>query len=96
MSSTAIAPTGLLHPTDILRAPNFVNVAVLASSVNQGFDVPTGAKYVSFAGNADFYVKLGSTACLLPTTSVSTGAGNGANELNPTVRSIGSTAATTG
>ena len=92
MSSTSIAAAGM-PPSDFLRAPNYVNAAVLASSVGQAFDVPEGAQFVSFKGSVDFYVKYGSTAAAVPTSSLSTGNGS---ELNPTTRSIGSTNATTG
>ena len=93
MSSTSIANTGLLHPTEILRAPNYVNTAVLAAATGEAFDVPAGAQYVSFGANVDFFVKWGSTAASVPSTDYTDGSGS---ELNPTVRNIGSTNATTG
>lgn len=93
MSSTSIANTGLLHPTEILRAPNYVNVAVLSSGVGQAFDIPAGVQYVYFGANIDFYVKYGSTAAALPSSSLVDGS---AAECNPTSRNIGSTNATTG
>lgn len=93
MSSTSIAGTGLLHPTNIIRAPNYVNVAVLSSGTGQAFDVPAGVQYVTFGADIDFFVKWGSTGASLPSSSLVTGA---AAELNPTTRNIGSTNATTG
>jgi len=92
MSSTSIANTAL-NPADILRAPNYVNTAVLSSGVGQAFDVPAGCQFVFFGANCDFHVKYGSTAAALPTSSLSTGSGN---EINPTARNIGSSNATTG
>ena len=97
MSSTSIKNSGLLHPTDgVPTSPSFVNVAVLGSSVGAAFDTPSGCQYVRFSGTVDFFVAYGSTNALFPTTNISTGAGNGANELNPTMRNIGSTLTTTG
>lgn len=93
MSSTSIANTGLLHPTEILKVPNYVNTAVLAAGVGQAFDTPAGCQYVAFGANCDFYAKYGSTAAAVPTTSLSTGEGC---EINPTARNIGSINATTG
>lgn len=92
MSSTSIAAAGL-NPAAVIRAPNYVNVAVLASSVGQAFDTPAGVQVVNFKGSVDFYVKYGSTGAAVPGASLSTGGGS---ELNPTTRNIGSTSATTG
>ena len=86
MSSTSISNSGLLHPTDVLAAPNFINVAVLAAGTGQAFDTPSGASIVTFGASIDFYVKYGSTSAAVPTTSMSTGNANG--ELNPTVRNV--------
>lgn len=88
--------SGLLHPTEIIVSPDYVQQAVLVANTGQAFDVPTGAHYCSFAASqsVDFWVRYGSTAASIPTTS-STGSSTNA-ELNPTARNIGSTAATTG
>lgn len=86
--------TGLTHPFDIISSPDYVGHGVLASSVGQAFDTPTGAGFVVFSSNVDFFVRYGSTAASVPTTS-STGSSTNA-ELNPTTRNIGSTAACTG
>lgn len=86
--------TGLAHPQDIILYPDTVQQAVLVANTAQAFDVPTGASYVSFGANTDFFVKFGSTGASVPTTS-STGSSTNA-ELNPTSRNIGSTADTTG
>lgn len=78
----------------ILQFPDFTQSVVLSSGVGQAFDVPAGMGYVGFSMNADFWVKYGSTAAAVPSTSSTSGTTN--SELNPTYRNIGSTAATTG
>ena len=83
-----------LQPNTLLQVPDFVQAVVLASSVGQAFDVPAGMRYVAFSMNADFWVKYGSTAALIPSTS--TTAGTSSPELNPTARDIRSTSLTTG
>jgi len=88
--------SGLLHPTEIVASPDYVQQAVFAAAVGQAFDVPAGAHYCSFSPSfgIDFWVRYGSTAASIPTTS-STGSSTNA-ELNPSARNVGSTAATTG
>lgn len=89
MSSTSIGNSGLLHPTDVLRYPNNVAVAVLVANTPQAFDVSSGAGLVSFGSNVDFYFRAGSTAIAVPTTSSTATSTNG--ELNPTARSVSGT-----
>lgn len=86
--------TGLTHPQDILAIPDYVQQAVLVANTGQAFDVPTGANYVVFGANTDFFARYGSTAASVPTTS-STGSSTNA-EMNPTARNVGSTLTTTG
>jgi hypothetical protein len=94
MSSTSVASLSL-KALDVIRAPNFICSAVLASSVGQAFDTPTGCAFVNFspAQGVDYYVLFGSTAAAVPSVSLTTGNGS---ELNPTLRNVGSTLATTG
>lgn len=87
---------GIRNSGEILSFPDFTQAVVLAtgSSNAQAFDVPSGMAYCAFAFNADFWVKYGSTAVVIPSTS--TTAGSTTPELNPTVRNIGSTQSCTG
>jgi hypothetical protein len=85
---------GTLHPTEIVSSPDVVQQAVLAAGTGQAFDVPTGGAYCLFSSNVDLWVRYGSTAASIPTTS-STGSSTNA-ELNPTARNIGSTLGCTG
>lgn len=82
-----------LNPFNVLNAPDFVQPVALSSGVGQAFDTPAGAKYVAFGMNGDFWVKWGSTAAVAPSTSST---GSSGSEINPTLRSIGSSAGTTG
>lgn len=90
MSSTSIANLGL-NPTDVVRASNHINAAVLSSGAGQAFDVPVGAQFVRFEGTADFYVTMGSTGATAPAVSITNGT---AGEIGPLTRNIGSTNAT--
>lgn len=85
---------GILHPTEILPSPDYVQQCVFVAGTGQAFDVPTGAGYVTFSASVDFWVRYGSTAASIPTTS-STGSSTNA-ELNPTARNVGSTLSCTG
>ena len=86
--------TGLMHPMDILSSPDYVqSIPLSTAGVMVEFDTPTGARYVAFSCNVDFFVGYGLNAAALPSTKATTG---GACELNPTVRNIGGTAGTTG
>lgn len=86
--------TGLSHPLDIISSPDYVQQAVLASSIGAAFDTPTGAGFVVFGSNGDFMARYGSTAASIPTTN-STGSSTNA-EMNPTARNVGSTLSCTG
>jgi hypothetical protein len=85
---------GIQHPSDILASPDTVQQAVFVAGTGQAFDVPAGGHYVVFSGSVDFWVRYGSTAASIPTTS-STGSSTNA-ELNPSSRNIGSTLSCTG
>lgn len=78
----------------ILARPDSVQAVVLAANTGQAFDVPTGMAFVAFSMDQDFWVRYGSTAASVPTTSSTSLTTNA--ELNPTVRNIQSTATTSG
>ena len=78
----------------ILSSPDFVQSVALSSGVGQAFDTPAGMSYVLFSMDTNFWVRYGSTAASVPTTSSTAGTTNA--ELNPTARNIGSTQACTG
>lgn len=87
---------GIRNSGEILSFPDYTQAVVLAtgSSNAQAFDVPTGMAFACFAFNADVWVKYGSTAVVIPSTS--TTAGSSTPELNPTTRNLGSTQSCTG
>lgn len=85
--------TGVPTPS-ILASPDYTQAVILSSGVGQAFDVPTGMGIVGFSMSADFWVKYGSTAAAVPSTSST--AGSSTPELNPTYRNIGSTLNCTG
>jgi hypothetical protein len=89
-----ILPIGTLHPTDNLPRPQYINHCVFAAaSSGHAFDTPSGANFVSFSADCNFVVRYGSTAAVYPSSDVIDGSGN---ELNATMRNIGSTLTTTG
>jgi hypothetical protein len=61
-----------------------IDARVLAANTAESHIVPSGARYVLFSANADFYAKFGSAASV-PAGDVTDGS---ASELNPTLRSI--------
>lgn len=81
---------------NILRTPDFVTNVVLAAGTGQAFDIPAGARYACFAFDSDFWCKFGSTGAAIATSSSTVGSSALSSELNPTVRDIGSSGATTG
>ncbi len=90
----SIIPIGVLHPTDNLPFPRYVNHCVFAAaSSGHAYDVPAGANFVSFSADCNFAVRYGSTAAAYPSSDVTDGSGN---EINATMRNIGSTLTTTG
>jgi len=78
----------------ILTRPDFTQAVVLAAGTGQAFDVPTGMAFVAFSMDTDFWVRYGSTAAAVPSSSTTSGTTNA--ELNPTTRFVGSTATTSG
>lgn len=83
----------ILRPSMIMAFPDYVDAAVLAANTANTYNVPSGAAFVGFSANIDFYVSYGNTGATLPTTDNVAGT---ASELNPTIRYIGSTKETTG
>jgi Na+-transporting methylmalonyl-CoA/oxaloacetate decarboxylase beta subunit len=72
--------TALTVQTGFLRNfPKSVMARVLAANTNESITPPTGAKYVIFSGNVDFFVKAGGTAAV-PAADVTDNSGS---ELNP-------------
>lgn len=70
--------------------PQWIDPVVLAAGVAQTYTVPTGALYILFSANADFYARYDGTAAAVPTVTTTSGSGP---ELNPGLRNI--TGATT-
>lgn len=87
-------PLGVPHPTEVVPFSDTVQQAVLVAATGQAFDTPTGAGFVVFSSNVDFFVRYGSTAASVPSTS-STGSST-TSEMNPTARNVGSTLGCTG
>ncbi len=85
-------PLSVLRPANIIQNSDYVNTVALTTSP-QAFDIPSGAAFIAFAATVNFAAKFGSTGVTWPTTNVIDGT---ASEINPTVRSINSTATTTG
>lgn len=85
---------GIGNNNEILTPSDYVQAVILSSGVGQAFDVPAGAGLVAFAFDNAFWVKYGSTAAAVPSTSSTLGSST--PELNPTVRNLSSTQACTG
>jgi len=64
----------------------YINTYVLTANVNKAITVPTGAKYVVFAANADLWVRIDGAAAV-PSGDTTDGSGS---ELNPGARYLGS------
>ena len=84
---------GTRNTAEILSTPDFVQSVVLTSGTAAAFDTPSGAGYLSISGNADYWVRYGSTAAAAPSTTTT---GSSGSELNPAIRNVGSTLACTG
>ena len=67
-------PIGILHPTEILPAPDvvFTKVLAAASSVH-AWDWPSGTVNVVFGANCDFFVNMCSTYAIMPSSDLTTG-----------------------
>lgn len=90
---------GTFNQRAILSPPNLVTQVVLASSVAQAFDVPTGAMYAQISMDLNCYAKYGSASALNPTTSSSAGSSSCEQLLasnGPHLRNLSSTLACTG
>lgn len=69
-----------------LTPSDYVNASVLAAGVSEQQTVPTGANWVTFSSDADFYAKFGTNpTAAVPGADVTDGT---ASVLNPTVRYI--------
>ncbi len=89
---------GIMHPTEILPHPDVVYTKVLvAGSSAHAWDWPSGAAYVNFGSNVDFFANLISTHAIVPSSDLTTGSSAGygyaygssvAQELNPTARRV--------
>jgi hypothetical protein len=69
----------------LLRQADYIDARVLAAATVETFQSPTGARYVLFAADGDFYCKIAvaSTAAAVPASDVTDGT---ASELNPVLR----------
>ena len=75
-------------PTGGLVTTGYVDAVVLTTNVAQTYTVPSGANYLRFSGNADFYVNIGGTATV-PSVTTATGASNMLIKLeSPAIRSV--------
>jgi hypothetical protein len=63
------------------RAPNYVDAEVLAANTAASHTVPTGAKFVIFSSDGDFYARPNADPAV-PAQAVADGS---AGELNPTI-----------
>lgn len=66
-------------------APDYVDVRVLAATTNEAHTVPTGAQFVIFSSDGDFFARPNATAAV-PGADVTDGTGS---ELNPTIWHLG-------
>ena len=97
MSSTAIANTGLNHPTEVfIKAPNYVNaLAMTLASSAANLPIVAGAQYVRLAGTEDFFAFFGSTGASTGASTVGAASEYVPKASGGILRSIGSTAGTT-
>lgn len=68
------------YSSNVRLAPTWIDARVLAANVNEDHTVPTGALWVVFSANCNFYAKPAATAAV-PAADVTDGTGS---ELNPT------------
>ena len=85
-------PLSVLRPALILQNADVIQSVLLTSSA-QALDVPAGAGFVEFRATANIAVNYGNATATWP-AATSTGSSN--SEINPPLRSIGSTADCTG
>ena len=75
---------GLRVALDTYIAPsNSVTNLLLATSSPQAVDVPAGAKFLTIAGATDFWIRFGSTAVAIPSSSTIGTTGAPASEYIP-------------
>lgn len=89
---------GTGNVTEVVANSDFIQQAALVAATGQAFDVPTGGGQVAFSATigVDLWVRFGSTAAAIPTTSTTGGSTTNNTILNPTIRNITSTLACTG
>lgn len=75
-----------LLDTDALVASDTIYSGALVAATEQTVTVPTGADFVIFTADADYYVNYDTTAAV-PTGTISQAGG----ELNPIIRYVGDT-----
>ncbi len=85
MSELSVIRDNRGEPVIGLVTTGYIDAMVLVANVAQTYTVPTGANYMNFSGNTNFYVKIGGTATV-PTATTATGS---SSMLNPTLRSVG-------
>jgi hypothetical protein len=69
--------------TDVVVASKYINTRVLAANTAETETVPSGANYVVFNADTDFWVCWEGTAAQIAAADVTNGTGS---ELNPTER----------
>lgn len=72
--------TDAIHSFSV-QAPTYIDARVLAATTNESHTIPSGAKWVVFSADGDFYALVGGTAAI-PGADVTDGT---ASQLNPTV-----------
>ncbi len=70
----------------IPAASKWIDTRVLAANTAEAHTVPSGAKYVAFAADGDFYANFDQASIAVPTGDVTDGSGG---EFNPSARYIG-------
>ena len=65
----------------------YINTYELTANTNKEITVPTGSEFAVFAANADLWVRVGTTAAVVPSGDTTDGTGS---ELNPSTRYLGS------
>jgi len=83
MRSYKVVKAGGLPDTEALYPSDTIYSGVLESDTEQIVTIPTGAAFVVFSADTDFYVNYDTTAAV-PTGTISQAGG----ELNPSIRFI--------
>jgi hypothetical protein len=66
--------------SQVRPVPAYVNARVLAAAVAETITPPANSRFVVFAANCNFYVKVGGSAAATPAADITDGS---ASELNP-------------